>query len=106
MTGENTARHGAAAGAAAVAPRDFEFLAMGVAAPLVSAMLAGCAVLKPRWLGRAAAIAGAVYALRLGAPFTTDGPFVADGLLGLWLPVAALATWVVLASASLARRER
>jgi hypothetical protein len=31
---------------------------------------------------------------------------VADGLLGLWLPVAALATWVVLASASLARRER
>jgi hypothetical protein len=52
----------------------------------------------PRWLGWFAAIAAPVYALRAGVLFTTDGPFAADGVLGLWVPVIAFASWIVLAS--------
>jgi hypothetical protein len=38
--------------------------------------------------------------------FSTDGPFAADGLLGLYLPVNAVATWIELASIVLAVRLR
>jgi hypothetical protein len=38
--------------------------------------------------------------------FTTDGPFAADGLLGLYLPVNAIATWIVLATVVLTVRLR
>lgn len=99
----------AAAPELAAALRDFEWLAMGMAAPAVAAMLAAFAVLSlrdgvvwPRWLGRLAAIAALAYALRLGTLFTTEGAFAADGALGLWLPVFAVAAWITTASVVLA----
>jgi hypothetical protein len=58
----------------------------------------------PGWMGWAAAVAGTAYLLRLGALFGTDGPFAADGLIGLWIPVVAVSTWTVLASSWLAFR--
>jgi len=97
----------------AAALHDFEWLAMGIAAPLGSAMLAAFAVLVlrdkalwPGWLGWLAAIAAPAYALRVGTLFTTEGAFAADGVLGLYVPVAALATWIVLGSVVLALRLR
>ena len=97
----------------AAALRDFEFLAMGMAAFAAAGMLAACAVLAlrdeaiwPRWLGRLAALAAAAYLLRAGTLFTTEGPFAADGLLGLYLPVAAFGAWVLLAGAGLAINAR
>ena len=40
---------------------------------------------------------------RLGSTlFTVDGPFAADGLAGLYVPVTALAAWLFLASVTLA----
>lgn len=93
----------------AVALRDFEWLAMGAASFIVSGVLAAFAVLAlrheaiwPRWLGWLAAIAALVYPLRAGTLFATDGAFAADGLLGLYLPVAAVAGWVLIASTFLA----
>jgi hypothetical protein len=97
----------------AVALRDFEWLAIGMASFLGAATLAAFAVLAlrdgavwPRWLGWLAAVAAVVYALRAGVLFTTDGPFAADGLLGLYLPVAAIGTCTVLVSVVLAIRLR
>ena len=97
----------------AVALRDFEFLAMGIAAFAVSAMLAGFAVVVlrdnaiwPRWLGWLAALAAVAYSLRVGTLFTTEGAFAADGLLGLYVPVLAVAGWLVLASAQLQHATR
>jgi hypothetical protein len=95
----------------AAALRDFEWLAMGMAAPAASAALAAFAVLAlrekavwPGWLGWLAAFAAGAYALRVGTLFTTQGAFAADGLLGLYVPVGAFAAWTLLASAQLARR--
>ena len=92
----------------ASALQDYELLLMGAAAPLGAATLAGFAVLTmrhgmlwPRWLGWLAAIAAAVYALRIGTLFTTEGAFAADGLLGLYLPVSAFSAWLLVASALL-----
>jgi hypothetical protein len=97
----------------ATALRDFEFLAMGIAAFMVAAMLAAFAVLVlrdgaiwPDWLGWLAAIAASAYALRVGTLFTTEGPFAADGVLGLYVPVVAVAVWIVLGSVVLALRLR
>jgi hypothetical protein len=97
----------------ATALHDFSWLAMGVAAPLASAMLAAFAVLAlrdglvwPGWVGRLAILAAAAYALRVGTLFGTDGVFAADGVLGLWVPVAAVAGWVFVASVALAARLR
>jgi hypothetical protein len=97
----------------AAALRDFEWLAMGMSAFLVSGMLAAFAVLAlrdqalwPQWLGRLAVIAALAYALRVGTLFTTEGPFAADGVLGLWLPVGAAAAWIVIGSGALALRLR
>jgi hypothetical protein len=103
----------AAAPELAVALRDFELLAMGIAAPLASTMLAAFAVLSlrddliwARWLGGLAAVAAVAYSLRVGTLFTTEGAFAADGALGLYLPVIALAAWIVVASVVLALRIR
>ena len=87
----------------ASALQDFEFLAMGMAAPLVAAMLLAFATsgLGLRWLAIAAA---ALYALRLGTLFTTDGPFAADGVLGVYVPVAALLAWLLITSLTLRPR--
>jgi hypothetical protein len=89
--------------------RDFEWVAIGIATPLGSAMLAALAALVlrekliwPRWLGWLAALAALAYALRLGTIFTDQGPFAADGVLGLYFPVAALAGWILIASLILA----
>ena len=89
---------------------DIEFLAMGMAAPLAAAMLAAFAVLSlrdgavwPRGLGRLAIAAALAYALRTGTLFTTDGPFAADGILGLYVPVGAFVAWIFVASVVLAR---
>ena len=97
----------------AAALRDFEFLAMGTAAFAAAGMLAAFAVLAlrdralwPRWLGWLAAIAAVLYPLRVGTLFETDGPFAADGVLGLWLPVIAFAGSTFLASVVLATRRR
>jgi hypothetical protein len=88
--------------------RDFSWLAMGMAAPAVSGLALALATIALRdrvlwspwvgWVGLAAALA---YALRLGTLFTTTGPFAADGLLGLWVPVAAMAAFVFIASVGL-----
>ena len=90
--------------------RDFSWLVMGMATPTVCALAAALAAIAlrhdaiwPRWVGWLAVAAGAAYALRLGTLFTTTGPFAADGLLGLWLPVTAIAALVCVASAVLVR---
>ena len=90
---------------------DFEWLIQGMAAFLGAGLLASFAVLIlrdgelwPRWLGWLAAFAAPIYAIRVGVLFTTDGPFAADGALGLYVPVAALAGWLFVASAVLALR--
>jgi hypothetical protein len=92
----------------AVALRDFEFVAMGVASFCAAGMLAAAAVLAlshrvlwPRWVGGVAAGAALLYLLRAGTIFTTDGPFAADGLLGIWVPVAAIVVWLAAASLTL-----
>ena len=89
----------------AAALRDFEFLAMGMAAPVAVGMLAAFAVLSlheraiwPRWIGWLAALAAPAYALRVGTLFSKTCAFAADGVLGLWVPVVALAGWIVVAS--------
>ena len=99
----------AAAPELAAALRDFEFLAMGMAAFAAAAVLAAFAVLVlrdkaiwPQWLGWLAAIAAPAYALRVGTLFTTEGAFAADGALGLWVPVIAFASWTLVASLVLA----
>jgi len=103
----------AAAPQLAAALHDFSWLAMGMAAFLASGVLAACALLAlrhdalwPDWVGWLAAIAAPAYALRVGTLFTTDGPFAADGLLGLYVPVIAIASWLVVASVVLAVRVR
>ena len=94
----------------AVALRDFELVAMGVAALSAAAMLVAAAVLAlghgmiwPRWVGFLAAIAAVLYALRTGTIFTTEGVFAADGLFGIWVPVGAIVIWLGVAAAVLAR---
>jgi hypothetical protein len=89
----------------AVALGDLELLLMGTAAFPAAGMLAAFAALGlrdraiwPRWVGRLAAAAAALYLLRVGTLFTADGPFAADGALGLYVPVTALAGWIVVAS--------
>ena len=96
----------------ASALRDFEWLAMGMAAPMGAGMLIAYAVLVlregavfPRWVGWVAAVASLLYALRIGTLFGDDGAFAADGLLGLVVPVAALGIWVLLAAGTLVRRK-
>jgi hypothetical protein len=103
----------AAAPELATALHDFEWLAMGMAAFLMSGLLAAFAVLAlrekaiwPEWLGRLAAIAAIVYGLRVGTLFTTEGAFAADGLLGLWVPVITAAGWIFVASVVLALKIR
>jgi drug/metabolite transporter (DMT)-like permease len=95
----------------ALALHDFSWMAPAASALLGTGVLVACSVLAlrermlwPRWIGLFAAFAGAAYALRTGALLTTEGPFAADGLLGFWLPVVALAGWLLIASLSLARR--
>jgi hypothetical protein len=98
----------AAAPELAAALHDISWLAMGMAAFMASGVLAAFAVLSvrdgafwPRWLGLLAAIAAPVYALRVGTLFTTEGPFAADGVLGLYVPVATIAATILLASVML-----
>jgi hypothetical protein len=88
--------------------QDFEWLAMGVAAPVGTGMLVAFAVLAlrdkaiwPQWVGWLAVLAAPAYALRVGTLFCTKGAFAADGVLGLYVPVAALAGWILVASVSL-----
>jgi hypothetical protein len=92
---------------------DFEWLAMGVAAPVVVMMLLAFAALSlrdrviwPRWAGALAVLAAAAYGLRVGTLFETGGDWAADGLLGLYVPVGALTGWLVVASVTLALRRR
>jgi hypothetical protein len=101
----------AAAPEVAVALRDFSWIAMGMAAPAVSGLAVALSVIAlrdrvlwPAWIGWLGLVTAAAYSLRIGTLFTTSGPFAADGLLGLWIPVSALAAWLALASATLARR--
>ena len=93
----------------AVALRDFEWLAMGSASFVVGGLMASLAVLVlghgavwPRWIGWLAVAAAVLYPLRAGTLLATDGAFAADGLLGLHVPVAAVAGWVLVASVGLA----
>jgi hypothetical protein len=83
-----------------VALRDFELLAMGVAAPAASGMLValGTLTIWPRRVRLLAFLAAALYLLRVGTLFTTDGAFAADGVLGFRVPVVAIASWWLLAS--------
>ena len=97
----------------AVALTDFELLAMGMASFAVVGMLVAFAILIlrdravwPRWLGWLAVFAAPAYGLRVGTLFTTEGPFAADGILGVWVPVVALAGWILLASVSLVIKVR
>lgn len=101
----------AAAPELAASLHDVSWLAMGMAAFLLSGLLTAFSVLAirdralwPRWLGWLAALAGLAYALRVGTLFTTDGVFAADGVLGLWVPVIAVGAWVSVGSCVLALR--
>jgi hypothetical protein len=94
----------------AVALHDFEWLAIGSASFVMAGVLASFAVLVlghgavwPRWLGRLAAVASVLYLLRAGTLVATEGAFAADGILGLYVPVVAVAGWVLIASVALAR---
>lgn len=96
----------------AAALYDFSWMLPAMAALLGSATLASFALLAlrdgavwPRWIGWLAVAAAAAYSLRVGALFTTEGAFAADGLLGSWIPVSALAAWIIAASLALARRR-
>jgi hypothetical protein len=93
----------------ASALRDFEWLAIAMASFAGAGVLGAFGVLAlrhkavwPEWLGWLAAIASVAYSLRIGALFTTNGGFVADGVLGLYVPVIAFAGWTLTASLSLA----
>ena len=83
-----------------VALRDFELLAMGVAAPAAATMLLalGRTGLWPRWLSGLSVAAAALYMLRIGTLFAADGAFAPDGFLGIKVPVAAIASWWLAAS--------
>jgi hypothetical protein len=89
--------------------QDLEFMAIGMASPFGAAILAAFAVLVlrhgvlwPRWVGLLAALAAPLYALRTGTLFSTGGLWAADGLLGIWIPAGALASWVLVSSVALA----
>jgi hypothetical protein len=85
--------------------RDLEWLLMGTAAFPAAAMLAAFAVSSfPGWLRALAAVAAPLYLLRVGTLFTTDGVFAADGALGLYVPVGALAGWLLVAGVALSAR--
>jgi hypothetical protein len=93
----------------AVALRDFELLAMGSASFAVAGLMASLAALVlghgavwPRWIGWLAVAAAVLYLLRAGTLFPTDGAFAADGILGIYVPVGAVAGWVLIASVALA----
>lgn len=97
----------------AVALTDVELLLMGTASLAIVGMLVAFAILTlrdravwPRWLGWLAVFAAPAYGLRVGTLFTTEGPFAADGILGVWVPVAALASWILLASIALVMKVR
>jgi hypothetical protein len=97
----------------AAALRDLEWMAIGMASFLGAGVLAAVALLIlrdeavwPGWVGWLAAVCAPLYALRAGVLFTTDGPFAADSVLGLYLPAGAFATWILLASIVLAVRLR
>jgi hypothetical protein len=98
----------AAAPELAAALRDFELLAMGIAAFAVVGLLVALAVVVlregavwPRWVGWFAALAAVAYAPRVGTLFTTEGIVAADGVLGIYVPVIAFASWTLAASAAL-----
>jgi hypothetical protein len=98
----------AAAPELAATLRDVSWLLMGTAAPLVSGVFAAFAVLAlrdgavwPRWLGWLAALTAVAYSLRVGTLFVTEGAVAADGVLGFWVPVAAFAGWILIASVEL-----
>lgn len=87
----------------------FEFLLMATATPLAVAMLAAFATLAlrhaavwPRWVGWLALAAALAYSLRIGTYFSADGAFAADGLVGFWVPVAAIIGWIAVAGSRLA----
>jgi hypothetical protein len=97
----------------AAALHDFSWLAMGIAAFLVSGVLTAFAMLAlrdnaiwPPWVGWLAVIGAGAYSLRVGTLFTTEGAFAADGVLGLWVPVIAAAGWLLIGSVVLALRIR
>lgn len=90
--------------------RDLEWVMPAMAAFLLSGFFVGCAAIAlqagalwPRWLGWLALVAAAAYGLRTGALFTTEGPFAADGLLALYVPLVAGLGWITLASSWLLR---
>ena len=91
----------------AAALHDLEMLLMGTAAfPAAGMLLAfGLAPALPRWLRTAALVAAPLYLLRVGTLFTVDGPFAADGALGIYVPVAALAGWILAAGVALSARK-
>ena len=60
----------------------------------------------PAWLGAFALVVSAIQILGIGAMFTDDGAFAADGVLGGFLPLIAFAVWVPAASVALATRVR
>jgi hypothetical protein len=91
--------------------RDFSWLVMGVATPTVCGLAVALSLIAlrnralwPPWVGWLGLLAAAAYAMRIGTLFTMSGPFAADGLLGLWIPVVAVAIWLGAASIELARR--
>ena len=103
----------AAAPELAAALLDFSFLAIAMATFLASAVFAAFAMLAlrdrmlwPAWVGWLAVVAACAYSLRIGALFTTEGAFAADGVLGLIVPVSAYGGWMVIGSVVLTARVR
>ena len=91
---------------ATAAMQDFEWMAIGLATPLGCGFLIAASAIGPPWLRRAALAAAALYALRIGTLFTTEGPFAATGVLGLYVPVAALLAWIALAGRGVVQDPR
>ncbi len=90
--------------------RDWSWLTMGMAAPAVCGFALALATIAlrdralwARWIGFLGVAAAAAYALRIGILFTTTGPFAADGVLGLYVPVGAIMGFLLVISVALIR---
>lgn len=55
----------------------------------------------PEWMGWLAMLTSILIALRVGALFSTDGAFAADGLFGYWVGIVSFLVWTAIASVML-----
>jgi hypothetical protein len=89
----------------AQALHDYSWLAAAASSLTFAGVFVGFATLVlrdkalwPDWLGWAAVVVALGTMLRLGALFTDEGPFAADGAFGFWIPVVGFLAWTLIGS--------